>query len=189
MLTSLASLWLPILASGIALFFASWAFHMVFPHHKGEWMRLPDENATMRELASDKIPPGQYCFPYPSCPKDMQSESFKAKMQAGPCGNLTISKSAPNMGLNMLCTVVFFLIANAVIAYLAGMVLPPVSQPDDRWKIFRFVGTAGILTYGTANILNGIWFSRKMIADIVDGIAYGLLTGAIFAALWPAALV
>ena len=52
-------------------------------------------------------------------------------------------------------------------------------------KVFRFVGTAGILTYGTANILNGIWFGRKMVADIVDGIAYGLITGLIFAALWP----
>ena len=51
--------------------------------------------------------------------------------------------------------------------------------------VFRFVGTAGILTYGTANILNGIWFGRKMVADIVDGIAYGLITGLIFAALWP----
>jgi len=186
MLTSLASLWLPIVASGIALFFASWAFHMLFPHHKGEWLRLPDEDGTMRELAGDKIPPGQYCFPFPSCPKDMQSESFRAKMQSGPCGNLTICKTAPNMGLNMLCTVVFFLIANAVIGYLAGMVLPP---GEDHMKVFRFVGTAGILTYGTANILNGIWFSRKMVADIVDGIAYGLITGAIFAALWPAATV
>ena len=55
-------------------------------------------------------------------------------------------------------------------------------------KVFRFVGTAGILTYGTANILNGIWFGRKMVGDIVDGIAYGLITGAIFAWLWPVAV-
>jgi hypothetical protein len=55
-------------------------------------------------------------------------------------------------------------------------------------KVFQFVGTAGILTYGTANILNGIWFGRKMVADIIDGVAYGLITGAIFAALWPAAV-
>ncbi len=69
-----------------------------------------------------------------------------------------------------------------MIAYLAGMVLPP---GEDHMRVFRFVGTAGILTYGTANILNGIWFGRKMVADIIDGIAYGLITGAIFALLWP----
>ena len=48
------------------------------------------------------------------------------------------------------------------------------------------LGISPILTYGTANILNGIWFGRKMVADIADGIVYGLITGAIFAALWPA---
>jgi hypothetical protein len=186
MLTSLASLWLPILASGIALFFASWAAWMVLPHHKGEWIGLPNEDAVRRELSSDKLPAGQYCFPYCASPKDMQSETHKAKMQAGPRGTLTLWKAPPNMGLNMLCTVAFFLTASAVIAYLAGMVLPP---GEDRMKVFRFVGTAGVLTYGTANILNGIWFGRKMVADIVDGIAYGLITGAIFAALWPAAIV
>jgi hypothetical protein len=88
------------------------------------------------------------------------------------------------MGVNMACTVAFFTIANAVIAYLAGIAIPPGA---DFLTVFRFVGTAGILTYGTANILNGIWFGRKMVADIIDGVAYGLITGIIFAAMWPGA--
>ena len=86
------------------------------------------------------------------------------------------------MGINLLCTIVFFTITSAVIGYLAGMVIAPGAE---RWFVFRFVGTAGILTYGTANILNGIWFGRKMIGDIADGIAYGLITGAIFALFQP----
>ena len=39
--TSLISLWLPIVLSGVALFFASWAAWMLLPHHKGEWKALP----------------------------------------------------------------------------------------------------------------------------------------------------
>ncbi len=186
MLTSLASLWLPILVSGIALFFASWAAWMVLAHHKADWVGLPNEETIMRQIKSDNLPPGQYCFPYASTPEAMKSEAFKARMQAGPRGTLTLWKGPPNMGLNLVCTIVFFLAANAVIAYLAGMVIPP---GNDRWFVFRFVGTAGVLTYGTANIMNGIWFGRKMVSDIVDGVAYGLITGAIFAALWPAAVV
>jgi hypothetical protein len=182
MLTSLASLWLPILVSGIALFFASWAAWMVLPHHKSDWVGLPNEETIMRQIKADNLPPGQYCFPYASSPEAMKSEAFKARMQAGPRGTLTLWKGPPNMGLNLVCTIVFFLAANAVIAYLAGMVIPP---GNDRWFVFRFVGTAGVLTYGTANIMNGIWFGRKMVSDIVDGIAYGLITGAIFAFLWP----
>jgi hypothetical protein len=184
MLTSLVSLWLPILVSGIALFFASFAAWMILPHHKKEWIGLPNEDAVMRQLKSDNLAGGQYCFPYAATPEDMKNEAYKAKMQAGPRGTLTLWKAPPNMGMNMFCTVLFFLIANAVIAYLAGMVIPP---GNDRWFVFRFVATAGVLTYGTANILNGIWFGRRMVSDIVDGIAYGLIAGAIFAFLWPAA--
>jgi hypothetical protein len=189
MLTSLASLWLPILVSGIALFFASFAAWMLLPHHKKDWIGLPNEEAVMQQLRKDSLGGGQYCFPYAATPEDMKSEVYKAKMQAGPRGTLTLWKAPPNMAMNMVCTVIFFLVANAVIAYLAGMVIPPISDPGDRWKIFRFVGTAGVLTYGTANILNGIWFGRRMVSDIVDGIAYGLITGAIFALLWPTATI
>jgi hypothetical protein len=188
MATSLASLWLPIVVSGVALFFASWAAWMLLPHHKGEWVGLPNEDAVMGQLKGDSLPPGQYCFPYAAKPEDWKSEAYKAKMKAGPHGTLTLWKAAPNMGLNMVCTLAFFLIANAVIAYLAGTVLHPVPETE-RWFVFRFVGTAGILTYGTANILNGIWFGRKMVADIADGVVYGIITGTIFALLWPAASV
>jgi hypothetical protein len=114
----------------------------------------------------------------------MKSEDYKRRVAAGPLGFMTVFDKMPNMGVNMLCTVLFFTIANFVIGYLAGSVIPP---GEKFIQVFRFVGTAGILTYGTANILNGIWFGRKMVADIADGIAYGLITGLIFAALWPAA--
>ncbi|MFO0788761.1 MAG: hypothetical protein U0805_04835 [Pirellulales bacterium] len=186
MLTPLSALWLPILISGVALFFASFAAWMILPHHKSEWIGLPNEDAVMRQIQNDNVAPGQYCFPYAASPEAMKSDAYKAKMNAGPRGTLTLWKAPPNMAANMACTVIFFLIANAVIAYLAAMVLSP---GEDHMRVFRFVGTAGVLTYGTANILNGIWFGRKMIADIVDGIAYGLITGAIFALLWPAVSV
>jgi hypothetical protein len=180
--TSVWSLWLPILVSGVALFFASFAAWMLLPHHKPEWNGLPDENATMNALRN--IPPGQYMFPYACKPEDWKSDEFKQRSQGGPNGTLTIWKNRPNMAVNMLCTVLFFLIANFIIGYLTGIALDP---GESFMKVFRFAATAGILTYGTANILNGIWFGRKMIADIVDGIAFGLITGLIFAALWPGA--
>jgi hypothetical protein len=178
--TSVWSLWLPIIVSGVGLFFASWAAWMLLPHHKPEWKGLPDENTVMNTLRN--IPPGQYMFPYAATPADCKSKEFKQRLEAGPRGTLTLWEKPASMAVNMLCTLLFFIIANFVIAYLAGIALP---RGTDFMKVFQFVGTAGILTYGTANILNGIWFGRKMIADIADGIAYGLITGLIFAALWP----
>jgi hypothetical protein len=182
--TPLLSLWLPIVASGVALFFASWMAWMLLPHHKKEWTGMANEDAVIAQLRSAGVAPGQYVFPYAACSADMGSAEHKAKIQAGPNGSLIVWGGAPNMGVNMLCTVIFFLVVSTVIAYLAAMVIPPT---NDHWFIFRFVGTAGVLTYGAANILNGIWFGRKMVGDILDGVAYGLITGAIFTALWPAA--
>jgi len=177
-------LWLPVLISGVVLFIASWAAWMLLPHHKGEWKGMSNEDAVMGALKNAGVAPGQYCFPYPATPQDWKSEAFKARMKEGPNGNLVVWAGPCNMAGNMLCTVAFFIVANFVIAYLATLAL---HTGDDFMTVFRFVGTAGILTYGTANILNGIWFGRKMVADIVDGIVYGLITGAIFAAMWPAA--
>jgi hypothetical protein len=182
--TSVWSLWLPILVSGVALFFTSFAAWMILPHHKSEWKGLPKEDSFLNALKTAAVPPGQYTFPYPATSEDWKGDAFRAKMEAGPNGNIVVFAAPCSMVKNMLCTVLFFTIANFVIAYLAGIALDPGTP---FMKVFQFVGTAGILTYGTANILNGIWFGRKMVADIVDGIAYGLITGAIFAAMWPGA--
>ena len=124
-------------------------------------------------------------FPYAACSADWNNEEFKSKMRGGPVGNMVVWSGAPNMGNNMLKTVIFFVVVSFAIAYLAAMVIPPTL---DRPFVFRFVGTAGIIAYASANVLNGIWFGRKIFADIIDGIAYGLITGAIFAWLWPAAV-
>jgi hypothetical protein len=181
---SVWELWLPIIVSGVALFFASFAAWMLLPHHKPEWTGLPNEDAVAKSLRDANVPPGQYMFPYCAGSADMKSEDFQRRSKAGPHGTLSVWPGAPNMGVNMACTVAFFIIANFVIAYLATMAL----EPGDKFMdVFRFVGTAGILTYGTANILNGIWFNRKMVADIIDGLAYGLITGLIFALMWPGA--
>ncbi len=184
MQTPMLMLWLPIVVSGVVLFFASWLAWMVLPHHKKEWTGMANEDAVTSEIRKVGVAPGQYVFPFASCAANMGTPEHKAKMQAGPNGSLIVWNGPCNMGVNMFCTVLFFLVVSFVIAYLAAMVIAPGA---DRWFVFRFVGTAGILTYGAANILNGIWFGRKMFADILDGIAYGLITGAIFAALWPTA--
>ena len=155
---------------------------MILPHHKPEWRGLANEDAVLNSLRGLNIPPGQYTFPHPASPQDWKSDFFQAKMKAGPTGTLTVAHGMPNMFVNMLCTVLFFMVANFAIAYMASLAAIP--RGADFMTVFRFVGTAGIITYGTANILNGIWFNRKMVADIADGIVYGLITGLIFALMW-----
>jgi hypothetical protein len=180
--TSLASLWLPIILSGVALFFASWIAWMLAPHHKGDWKGLPNEDAFAKMVREGGIAPGQYMFPHCPTPEEWKSEAFKSRLKAGPNGVLQVWTPGGSMGLNMFLTWLMFTAISFVVAYLAGMVIPPGT---DRWFVFRFVGTAAILVYATSGMLNAIWFRRKILGDIIDGVAYGLITAAIFAFLWP----
>ncbi len=182
MATSLGALWLPIVVSGVVLFIASFLAWMVIGHHKGDWKHLPDEDALSKFVQGCALAPGQYMFPHCPTSEEWKSEAFQARMKSGPNGLLYIWQPGGGMGLNLFLTWLLFTAISFVIAYLAGMVIPP---GQDRWFIFRFVATAAVLVYATSGLLNAIWFRRKILGDVIDGIAYGLITGAIFAFLWP----
>ncbi len=55
-------------------------------------------------------------------------------------------------------------------------------------KVFQVTGTAGILAYCFASFPNDLWFQKKRRAILtgwIDGVVFALITGAIFASLWP----
>jgi hypothetical protein len=179
----LAELWLPILISGIVLFIASWAAWMLLPHHRSDYAPLPDEQRLAETLRGMNIQPGQYMFPY--CQHGEQnSEEFKRKMEQGPSGTMIVRPNSFSMGANLVCTFLLFLVLSFCIAYLATIALP---KGESFMNVLRFVGTAGILTYAAGENLNAIWFKRKVRTNVLDGIAYGLLTGVIFGLMWPGA--
>ena len=92
---TLLSLWLPILGSAIAVFFASWIIHMFLPYHRNDFGKISDEDSVMDALREFDLKEGDYSFPHCAGPKDMASEEFAAKMKAGPVGLLTVMKSGP----------------------------------------------------------------------------------------------
>ena len=59
-MVSLASLWLPILLSSIAVFVVSSIIHMASPWHKGDYPRIPREDEVRAALRPLAIPPGGY---------------------------------------------------------------------------------------------------------------------------------
>lgn len=178
----LTALWLPIVLSSIALFIASAVAWMFMPHHKGDYAKLSNEDQFMGQIREAKIPVGRYMFPNMGSHKNANDPEMKRKCSEGPVGTLTILGNV-NMGANMACTFVFFLIASACLAYLLWLVIP--GSDTSFFRLFRIAGTAGILTYTASAIPNDIWFKRPTWTNVIDGIVYGLITGAIFAALWP----
>lgn len=188
-------LWLPIVASAAAVWVASALAWMLIGHHKGDWKEVPNENEFIATVKRMGIAPGSYGFPEFRRLEGMPKEAKHAKwdeMQKSPIGLLRVWGPI-SMGRNMLFTFVVFLITSLLIGYLGWNALPHgtgagETRPEFA-KVMQVIGTAGVLAYCVAGLPNDIWFqrSRREIAtSLLDGVVFGLITGAVFAWLWPA---
>ena len=186
----LLSLWLPILLSAAAVWIVSTIFGMPFLHHKNDWIGLPpaQEDAFMEFIRTSGIKPdggGNYLFPDFRTREAMNSEKVGKALKEGPVGHLSVWQPPLTMGGKMAATFIVYMVVSTLIAYLASVALPKTAEFA---KVFQVVGTAGILAYSFSFIPNAIWFGsykRTIVASIIDGIAFGLITGAIFAWRWP----
>lgn len=183
----LLSLWLPILLSAVAVWFVSTLFGMPFLHHKNDWIGLSpaEEDAFTEFLRKSGIKPGNYLFPDFRTREQMESDKVKRALDEGPIGHLSVWPPPLTMGGKLAGTFVVYLAVSTLIAYLASAALPKGAAFA---KVFQVAGTAGILASSFAFIPNAIWFGayrRTIVLSVVDGIVFGLLTGAIFAWRWP----
>ncbi len=182
----LLRLWLPIVLSGVALFFASFLSWMVVQLHKRDWNKLPDEDAFLKALRGINPPPGNYMFPGCGNGAEMKSPEFQAKMAAGPRGVMTVFPlvpMGPDMGRNLGLTFLYFLVVSFCIAYLATLGL---SAGAGFRPVFRFVSTAGLLTFLSGIVGHSIWFRCRITGHVIESVAYAAIIGAIFGAMWPA---
>lgn len=181
-----AHLWLPVLAGAAAVWIASAIVWMALPHHRKDWKKLPDEAAFMSAVRAMNIPPGQYGYPHFGSHAEAQKPEMQKLWKEGPMGMLSVWTSNISMGRNMFITFLVHLVVSAMIGYLGVITVPPGSGFG---RAFQVLGTAGVLAYSFAFIPNGVWFQqgRSTVMNVIDGIAYGLIIGAVMAALWPSA--
>lgn len=175
----------PTLLSAVAVFVLSSLVHMVLKWHNPEYRRLPDEDAVCGALGTG-LPPGQYIFPHCLEPKDMSPEMAK-KFETGPLGLLYVRPpGGMQIGPFLAKWAVFLVIVSALVAYIARMALPPGA---DAMLVFRLTAMVTWLAYSCGGPADSIWSGKPWVVTIkflVDGLAYGFATGAIFAWWWPA---
>jgi hypothetical protein len=176
------SLALPILLSGIALFFASFLSWMVLQLHKRDWVKLAREDKFMEAVRECGVSPGSYMFPGFDSMEEMKSAEYAAKEKAGPHGIMTVFGPI-NMGRNLGLTFVYFLVVSFCLAYLTTLAIKPGA---DFMTVFRFVATAGFLVFFAAIVQHAIWFHNRIVGHLIESLAYAAIIGAIFAAMWPA---
>lgn len=185
-MVELAALWLPILLSAVFVFIASSVIHMALPIHKGDYRKLPAEDQVLDSMR-EVVPPGQYMFPGADSMKEMSSPQMVAKFERGPVGIMIVrAKGSMSMGKALGSWFVFCLVIGVCTAYVAGLVLPP---GDGR--VFRIAATVATLCHAFSSVNDSIWKGLSWwttLKFVFDGIVYGLVTGATFAWLWPAAV-
>ena len=172
-------LWLPILVTGIVTHVLSTLFWIVLPHHKPEWQALPHEGEFLDWIKTKQIPQSQYVFPFPQKDSSAAEESGK---KAQCSGMLVLWGPPRSMGINIAYTLAFFFVAAFAIAYLSSLALP---SDAEFGRVFQFVTLAGLLTHCAGQFPGVFWFRRKVAMDLLDGIAFALATGLVFALLWP----
>jgi len=184
---SVTQLWLPILVSSVVVFIVSAMAWMVLPHHKEDIKKLPDEKAWFEHLKQADLSPGTYMWPQAVTPEEMKSEEFKTRYDAGPWGNLNILPAKPNFGLNLLLVFLVYAVIGTLVAYVTGRVN---GAGAGFAAVFPVATAAAILGYCTGALPGAIFMAkpaRFVFTDFVDALAYAILTGLVFAMLWPSA--
>lgn len=183
----LTSLILPMLLATVAIFFASFLSWMVLQLHRHDWRKLAKEDEFLQAVRGLDIAPGNYMFPGCDKPEDAKTEEHQKKWAAGPCGIVTFYgpvNMGANMGRNLGMTFLYFLVVNFCLAYLATQ---GVQRGADFMTVFRFVSTAGLMTFLAAIVPHSIWFGCRIVGHVIESIAFAAISGAIFAAMWPKA--
>ncbi|MGH9482362.1 MAG: hypothetical protein ACRD1L_09750 [Terriglobales bacterium] len=178
---------LPVVVAAVLVFIASSIVHMVLPWHKSDYPKLGNEDAVMDALRPLGLKPGDYMVPRPARHADMKAPDFVEKMKRGPVAIFTVLPSGEfGMGRGLALWFVYVLVVSALVALLAaGSGLGPGADYHPR---FHIVALAAFLAYAAAVWPISIWFRRGWglaVKATVDGFIYAVITGLVFAWLWP----
>ena len=186
MVMPFGSLWLPVLVSAALVWIASAIVWMALPHHKTDFSKLPSEDGVADALRKLALKPGQYLLPYMPDMKPMNDPAIMKRFQDGPIAMLRVRPNGiPKMSANLTAYFVYCFLVSFVTAYVARHTLAPGAS---GLAVFRLTGTIAVASYTMAVFPESIWMWRPWSAtwkSACDSVAYGLITGLIFAWLWP----
>jgi hypothetical protein len=185
-MVTLAELWMPIVASAVAVFVLSSLVHMVFKWHSPDYRALSNEDEVRTAIQKANPAPGEYMLPHCADTKEMQSPEAQQKFRDGPVALLTLrARGMPGMGRSLMLWFLYTLAVGLFAGYVASRTLPAGTVAG---RVLQVVATIAFVTYVGGSIQNGIWMGkpwRSVSKDVLDGLLYGMATGAVFALLWP----
>lgn len=180
----LAELWLPIIVSGVAVFFMSALNWTALPTHKTEFSVFSNEESVLAALRSSGAVPGRYVAPNMLGGAGNTPEG-KAKLERGPLAYVVIAPpGVPNMGKMMGLSLLSAIVISAFVAYIASNA---VAADASYLHVFRITGTVTFMAYAMGPISESIWFARpwgSQLLNAFDSLLYAGITGGVFGWLW-----
>ncbi|MDX2132739.1 MAG: hypothetical protein SFY69_11880 [Planctomycetota bacterium] len=181
---AVGSLWLPILASAVGVFVASSLIWMATPLHKHDYKNPGDKEPRLLDALRDAaLAPGVYFLPW--CMGMADKGAMMEKLKAGPWALVYVQGGPPSMGKNLGAWFAHLLIVGVFVAYVAGTGL---AAGAPFLAVFRAVGAAALLAHAGYALPMAIWHGMpwsQVPGRLIDGVIYALVTGGIFAWLWP----
>jgi hypothetical protein len=182
----IAELWIPIVVSAVLIFIASSVIHMVVKWHNSDYRKFSNEDAIRAAIRAGNAEPGQYTVPHCADMKDMAKPEMQQKFVEGPIAWITLRPSGPpKMGGALGAWFVYILVICLIAAYVAQRSLPAAATFN---QVGRIVGALSLLAYAGGSVQMGIWMGKpwpSVMKDVVDGIIYAVIAGAVFGWLWP----
>ena len=185
-MVSLVQLWLPILLGGVGMFVASSIIHMALQFwHNPDYHQLSNEDEVRAAMRKGNAAPGMYLVPYCK-PEDMKKQEFKDKFIQGPVGFMILRPSGLyNMGKSLGQWFAFCVLVSLFAGYVAASTL---AAGTASLQVLRVVSTTAFMGCAFGAFPQSIWWGqpwRATFKDVVDGLVYGLIIGAVFCSLWP----
>ena len=185
-MTPLASLWLPILLSAVFVFVMSSVLHMVLPWHRTDYAKVPNEDAVAAALRGFAIPPGDYMMPRADSPAEMRTPEFAEKIRQGPMVVMTVMPGGEmRMAGNLAQWFGFSVVVSVFAAYITSRTM---GAGAGSMRVVQLASATAFVAYGIGLWPMSIWYRRSWgttFKSTVDGLIYGLITGATLAWLWP----
>jgi hypothetical protein len=171
----LADLLWPILLSAAAMFLASLGLRRWLPQRLAPSQL---EGALAAEIRQLGLSAGEFALPLTTA----------ADGSASPSHVLMVRPLGDRRSMVVWSQWFVMLLGIALLTgYLSGLALLPGSNFN---AVFRFATVVAFLAHGTTSVHNSIWRGeawRSTRKALIDSLAYGLMTGAIFAWVWPSA--
>lgn len=185
-LTSISTLWLPILLSAVFVFLASSVIHMALPWHKTDYLGVPQADQVAAALRPHALTPGDYMLPKPDTMQQMRSPEYADRVAKGPVIVMTVM---PNGMMPLGPMLAKWFVYIVVVAYLAAAIASTVlDRAADSKLVFHTVALTSFLGFAGALWQMSIWYRRSWVTTLkstVDGLVYAAITAGTFAWLWP----